>query len=602
MSESPFTRFYADLQNRLDPVAVVGQHVKLRQGTRSYSGLCPFHADSNQSFHIYLDDKHYHCFGCQAHGNLIDFVAKMRNLEYREAAKQLAASVGLEVPSTARQRQDAASEAIFTILSQANQLYRERLSKTPIALGYLADRGLTPETIERFTIGYAPPGWQFLSKELRKHPESTLARTGLVSKSRDDRSYDVFRDRIMFPIRDYQGRILGFGGRVFQDAESDVKIPKYINSPETPVFKKSSVLYGDYELNQEGFRHERILLVEGYMDVIGLSECGITYALGILGTAVNQNHLRQAFAHTQEVVVCFDGDAAGKTAAERGLAEALPELTSGRILRFMFLPAGSDPDSHIRDIGKVAFEKLIAESPTVIDFLKTHLLEGQSIQDLNRRIKFVEKAVQLLKKIPHEITRSILIDELVKTFPDLEIQGQLNRVFHSQITSEGESNSPRSSNSPSASVKPLRTGELDSRSKLAEKQIVGSLLFTPSLCWGLSEQLMGQWREIFGDSLLYVLWRDVRLHELESESAVLACFQGSPIGEELHQIHSEMWYKYESKSKHTELSQPSLSNDAQIVRLKTAIETTISRRRIGKNRRDNFVNSDVYRSNRRDST
>ena len=612
MPESPYSSFYNELLNRLQPVAVVGQYVRLREGSRSYRGLCPFHDDTNDSFHIYLDDKHYHCFGCLEHGNLIDFVAKMRNLEYREAAKQLAQTVGLEVPTPRTRVLDQTQQQVHDILGRANSLYRQALKQNPEARRYLHDRGIEDDVIDRFSIGYAPDEWDFITNRLHNHKPDLLAKTGIIGRTKDGRLYDLFRGRVVFPIRDYNGHVHGFGGRILKEDSGDGKSPKYLNSPESPVFKKKEFLYGEHELNQVGFRHERLLLVEGYMDVVGLAQYGINYAQGVLGTAVNVNHLRQMFAHTQEVVVCFDGDEAGRKAAERTLEAALSQLTSGRILRFLFLPEGSDPDSQVQAVGKENFEKMIGESKTVVEFLQAYLLQGHDIKDLNSRIGFVDEAIRLLTKIPHEITRTILIDELTQMFPDTNIQNQLGRVLKNRYE-EQRGNAP-----PSASmqVPPIDQDPYDDaagggaedgieevkRVKLdispVEKKMVAALLQSPEYCANLEEDLMSQWREVAGHSLLYELWSQIVRHQLDTPTAILASMQGSAVGDALYQIYDQTIAK-NRVSVQGDNSKESLSNQVTALELKNAIATTISKNRKNRQLKSAFTDSDIYKQQRK---
>lgn len=612
MPDSPYSRFYNDLLNRLQPIAVVGQHVRLREGTRSYRGLCPFHDDSNESFHIYLDDKHYHCFGCLEHGNLIDFVAKVRNLEYREAAKQLAQTVGLEVPTPRTRALDKTQQQVHEILGRANTLYRNSLRQSTEARRYLYERGIQDDVIERFSIGYVPDEWDFTTKQFRRYAPELLDKAGIFGRTRDDRLYDLFHGRIVFPIRDYNGHIHGFGGRIFKEDSGDGKSPKYLNSPESPVFKKKEFLYGEYELNQVGFRHDRILLVEGYMDVIGLAQHGIHYAQGVLGTAVNVNHLRQMFAHTQEVVVCFDGDEAGRKAAQRTLEAALSQLTSGRILRFLFLPEGTDPDSHVQTIGREKFEQLLTESSTVVEFLQAYLLQGHDIKDINSRIGFVDEATRLLAKIPHEITRTILIDELTQLFPESDIQNQLQRVLKTQYLAQRETLSPNMADLQQEvppewdSIPPQAADEEEieeaKRVKLdispAEKKMVAILLQSPEYCASLEDDLMRQWRDVFGHSLLYELWLQIARHKLDTSSAILASLQGDDVGDALHRIFDEDQAIRRNAQRSDNLKE-SLSNETLNLGLKDYIENTISKIRNQRRTTSSFRESDFYKQQRK---
>ena len=608
MPESPFTRFYSELQSRLDPVTVVGQHVKLKQGTRSYRGLCPFHGDTDESFHIYLDDKHYHCFGCQVHGNLIDFVAKVRNLEYREAANQLARTVGLEVPTRRQSSSELQFKEVFSVIGKANSLYRQALLENVEAKQYLAARGIGENVIKKFSIGYAPADWEFLAKSLRRTRPDLLAKTGLLRSSSEGHKYDWFRDRIMFPIRDFQGRVRGFGGRVFKKNSMSGINPKYINSPDSPLFKKKDLLYGLFELSQVGYRHDRLLLVEGYMDVVGLAQHGIDYALAVLGTAPNHNHFVQMFSHTQEVIVCFDGDEAGRRAARRSLSAILPELTSGKSVRFMFLPEGCDPDSLVREKGKSGFEEMLNESLSIVQYLKMFLLEGRDIQELDVRIDFVNGAIDLLSKIPNEITRTIFIDELLKIFPEDEIRGQLDRVLKNRYEPEltetrKQDNNVRRRPANAGASNQLTSRVADVRPRphramlapsVAEKRIVRGLLLSPEISTNLGQELMERWHETFGPSLLYRVWEHIVTHGLSSPSAILGSLQGDPISDVLHGIYDDT-YSTSGNSDQVDSTKQNLLNEKALEDLKTSIENTISKQQLKENRATEFKSSDVYK-------
>ena len=613
MPDSPFTRFYTELLSRLEPAAVVGQYVKLEKGSRSYRGLCPFHNDKNESFHVYLDDKHYHCFGCLAHGNLIDFVAKMTHVEYRQAAIQLAQTIGLEVPSHTTRTKNKVAVGIIETLSQVNELYKQQFQEHSTPRAYLEARGISDHIVKKYSIGYAPNEWNFLGPSLRGSSAEELRNAGLLGRTKDGRPYDLFIDRIMFPIRDYQGRVLGFGGRIFRAESTSKPLPKYINSPETSIFKKSELLYGVYELNQIGFRHPRLLLVEGYMDVVGLAQQGVDYALGILGTAVNRNHLRQLFAHTQEVVVCFDGDDAGRKAAERTLENVLPELSSGRMVRFLFLPEGTDPDSLIQQIGKTEFEKLIDQSETIVEYVQALFLKNSDLNSVTTRIEFAEQTMRLLAKIPHEITRSILADELASLFPDPSVQAQLKRILtdnnalqsyvpnrNSRVPPHGErTEQGLDDESEPQGIQHLQPKTVKLDISVSEKRMVIALLQSPHYCSSLDVELMRQWRDVVGHTLLYELWSIIVQFGSNHPSAttVLGSLQGEKVGDALMQIHDQYIAKNQTGARSFDTTQ-SESQKVSLSTLKTAIEDTISKQRYRSQTKTELLNSDLYHRQR----
>ncbi|MCF7976451.1 MAG: DNA primase, partial [Chromatiaceae bacterium] len=332
--------FKERLLDRVDIADIVGARVQLKKAGGLLKGLCPFHNEKTPSFTVTPSRQTYHCFGCGAHGNAIDFLIEHDRLEFREALEELAQHAGLEMPTAADSAPTGPDpRPYYQILEQAAALFRRQLREHPQARrasDYLRGRGLSSEIATRFGLGFAPPGWDFLVKQLGQRPESQalLERAGLVIE-RDNRRYDRFRDRVMFPIRDRRGRVIGFGGRVLDDGE-----PKYLNSPETLVFHKGLELYGLFEAQQASRQQPRLLVVEGYMDVIALAQFGVSYAVATLGTATTPEHLTRLLRSAPELVFCFDGDRAGRAAAWKALENALPQATGQTPIRFLFLPEG----------------------------------------------------------------------------------------------------------------------------------------------------------------------------------------------------------------------------------------------------------------------
>ena len=364
--------FKQDLLNRVDVVDVVSRYVQLKKGGANFLGLCPFHTEKSPSFTVSPAKQFYHCFGCGAHGDSIGFLMAYAGLGYVDAVRELAGSVGMQLPETRpRTREEAARMErevdLYALLEQAMNFYRGELKKSPRAIDYLKQRGLTGEIAARFRVGYAPDDWQALRAAFPEYENRALVEAGLVIENEGKR-YDRFRDRILFPILSNRGAVIGFGGRVLGDGE-----PKYLNSPETPVFEKGRELYGIVQAREAIRTAGRALVVEGYMDVISLAQHGVGYAVATLGTATTPSHVSRLLRLADEVVFCFDGDAAGRKAAWRALEVSLPLALDHKPIRFLFLPQGDDPDSHIRAHGAEAFERAVREAQTLSGFLLAEL-------------------------------------------------------------------------------------------------------------------------------------------------------------------------------------------------------------------------------------
>ncbi len=418
--------FIDDLLSRVDIVDVVDKRIKLRKTGKNYSALCPFHTEKSPSFSVEPEKQFYYCFGCGAGGNALGFVMDYERMDFPQAVEILAGDYGLTVPREEGSREDKArgeNKALYETLENASQYYQTQLREHPQksrAVNYLKGRGLTGVIAKQFGIGFAPPGWDNLLKALGgTNPQNALLeKTGLVIKRDQDQShndskrdgyYDRFRDRIVFPIRDSRGRVIGFGGRVLTDEK-----PKYLNSPETPVYHKANELYGLYEARRSSKKPTRFLIVEGYMDVVALAQNGIDYGVATLGTATNATHLNRLFKVVSEVIYCFDGDDAGRTAAWRGMQATLPVLQDGRQVRFLFLPDGEDPDSLVRKIGKERFSTLIDNATPLADFFFDHLCEGLDPEAIDGKAKLCSLAVPLLKQLPVGIYRQLMIDKLAR--------------------------------------------------------------------------------------------------------------------------------------------------------------------------------------------
>lgn len=412
-------RFIDDLLGRVDVVEVVGERVQLKKAGRNYAGLCPFHQEKSPSFTVSADKQFYHCFGCGAHGNALRFLMEYDKLPFPEAVEQLAGRLGIEVPREgaddprAQQREKKRKEGV-NLLEVAASFYRERLKmqEGQSAQRYLQGRGLSPEVVSTYGIGYAPGGWEALKQHLSAKGigESVQVEYGLLIHREDTgRTYDRFRDRVMFPIRDLRGRTIAFGGRVMGDEQ-----PKYLNSPETPVFHKGRELYGLYEARQSSSKLEQLVIVEGYMDVVALAQYGIHNAVATLGTATTEDHLSRLFRVVSRVVFCFDGDRAGRQAASRALETALPLMIDGREARFLFLPEGDDPDTLVRREGSEAFQDRVTCAMPLSEFLFEQAAQGRDLNTVEGRERFASQVLEALSKVPEGMLKSLLFEALAK--------------------------------------------------------------------------------------------------------------------------------------------------------------------------------------------
>ncbi|MEG3593534.1 MAG: DNA primase [Pseudomonadota bacterium] len=404
--------FIETLNDRMNIVDVISTRVPLKKSGREYHGRCPFHDDSSPSFSVNPDKQVYHCFGCGASGGLISFIMEYDNMDFVSAVESLASLAGLEVPTEAADPEAGKRKVLYEILEMADQAFRKALKSNPSrerAVSYLKGRGLTGTIAHRFGLGYAPDGWRFLYDQLSADTQikKKLLDAGLTVVNSQGREYDRFRERVMFPIRDIRGRTIAFGGRVLDDSK-----PKYLNSPETKLFRKSDTLYGLYEARQVCRSLDRVLVVEGYMDVVALSQFGIDFAVATLGTSLTSQHLDRLSRQTAQVIVCFDGDKAGRTAAKRALDTMLPFLSDEFSIRFLFLPDGHDPDSLVRDEGTDAFLSRLNDALPVSEALIHLLSDDVDLTKIDGRARLTALALPKIAKIPISIYRSLMLDSL----------------------------------------------------------------------------------------------------------------------------------------------------------------------------------------------
>lgn len=406
--------FIQDLLNRVDIVDVIESYVPLKRAGSNFSARCPFHTEKSPSFTVSQTKQFYHCFGCGVHGNAIGFLMAYGGMGYVDAVKDLASAVGLQLPdfkppTPAEAARKERETDLYGVMQKAMEFYRAELKKSPRAIEYLKGRGLTGEIAARFRIGYAPDGWQGLKGAFENYDDKSLVECGLVIQGEEGKRYDRFRDRVMFPIFNQRGVVIGFGGRVLGDGE-----PKYLNSPETALFEKGREVYGLLQAREAIHEAGRILVVEGYMDVVALAQFGVAYAVATLGTATTPIHVAKLLRLTNEIVYCFDGDNAGRKAAWRALEVTLPVAPDNKPIKFLFLPDGEDPDTYVRKYGKEKFEKAVAEAETLTQFLLSDLRSRFNLETNEGRAQFVAAAKPYVQKVTAPILRVQLINSVAE--------------------------------------------------------------------------------------------------------------------------------------------------------------------------------------------
>jgi DNA primase len=517
--------FIDELIARPDIIEVIGSRVQLKRAGREYKACCPFHDEKTPSFTVSPEKQFYHCFGCGAHGTALGFVMEYDHTSFVEAVEDLAARAGLDVPREGGAAAPALPhDELYVALERAGLFYRQSLSGEARAREYLAGRGLAADIIQRFGIGYAPARWDALldrygTTEDERH---VLLRAGLVIERQPDAErgktpgfYDRFRDRVMFPIRDTRGRSIGFGGRVLDGSE-----PKYLNSPETELFHKGRELYGLFEARQATRSLQRLLVVEGYMDVVSLHQAGISYAVATLGTATTPEHLQRIFRLVGEVVFCFDGDRAGRAAAWRALENAVGEIKQGRQVRFLFLPEGQDPDSLVQAEGSEAFEARLASALPLSDYFIRELSSRSDVASVDGRAKLVELARPLVRRIPSDVYRELLVAQLAEV-----IRMPAGRLAELLQTDSASPASWRSETAPQRMARPAPAAA--GRGNLV-RQAISLLVHHPSAGARLpvAEALEGLDRP--GVPLLLELLAQLREDPVSSTGALLERWRGRP--------------------------------------------------------------------------
>ena len=516
--------FIQELLARADIVDIVGRYVQLKKTGANFSGLCPFHSEKSPSFTVSPSKQFYHCFGCGKNGNAIGFLMDHTGAGFVEVVHDLAQQYGMQVPEDERspaERERAARESekratLSDVLAKAGEAYRKQLKDSPRAVDYLKRRGLSGQVARDFGLGYAPEGWRSLASVFPDYADPLLAESGLVivSEEEEGKRYDRFRDRIMFPIRSVKGEVIGFGGRVLGDGE-----PKYLNSPETPLFSKGRELYGLYEARQALRARGCALVVEGYMDVVALAQAGLPNAVATLGTACTAEHVAKLFRHTDDVVFAFDGDAAGRRAAGRAMEAALPHAADLRRVRFLFLPPEHDPDSYVRAHGLEAFEQLIAGAVPLSRQLLGHAGEGLDLATAEGRAALLARARPLWEALPDGALRELVLADLAERartpLPDLAARWGLHRDDAAGASPVARRDARGEARHDAPSARGRRSPRRGARLAAPRPwdQVARILLQDGELWWGLSGERHHRMVELPGWHGALFAWIDRQLTE-----------------------------------------------------------------------------------------
>ncbi|TPH17703.1 DNA primase [Litorilituus lipolyticus] len=453
-------QFIDDLLSRADIVELVDSRVPLKKAGKNYQACCPFHSEKSPSFTVSQDKQFYHCFGCGEHGNAISFLMEFDRLDFIDAVEELASHCSMEVvreenhasPAEQRRQQQVYQQKQddYELLTQVSRFYQQQLKQAhdkDVAISYLKGRGLSGEVVKRFAMGYISDSWDGMMKTFGQNPQVSqqLVDLGMAIQGDKNRPYDRFRGRIMFPIRDKRGRVIGFGGRVLGDEK-----PKYLNSPETRIYHKGQELYGLYEAKQANKQLKRLVVVEGYMDVVALAQHGVDYAVASLGTSTTPEQLQTLFRTVTEVICCYDGDRAGRDAAWRAMENALPLIRDGFSLKFVFLPDGEDPDSLIREQGQAAFETILDSAMPLSKFLFDHLMKQVDMNSLEGRAALVESFQPYLAKLPASVLKDAILNDIANKF------GTGSEQFLAKLNKNIQPNQKVKKQKTSSKVTPVR--------------------------------------------------------------------------------------------------------------------------------------------------
>lgn len=519
-------QFIDSLVDRTDIVDLISGYVPLRKSGHEFTACCPFHNEKTPSFTVSPRKQFYHCFGCGAHGTAIGFLMEYGHMDFLEAVHELASRLGVDVPQPEQQnrgKETAPGIDIYKTMERAAGAYESILADRPVAQAardYLAKRELTAETIKTFRLGFAPEAWDTLGRTLGTDATThkALMEAGLLASNDAGRTYDRFRNRVMFPIRDSKGRVIAFGGRVIGDGN-----PKYLNSPETAAFHKGRALYGLYEMCQAERKIERILVVEGYMDVIMLAQHGIRYAVATLGTATTISHIHRLLRLAPEIVFCFDGDRAGRDAAWKALKTALAVMSDGYQIRFMFLPEGEDPDSLVRREGKEGLERHIRAALPLSRMLLDKLTAAVDLETIDGRARLGQLAKPLVAEIPHGLFREMILLELSK-LTGVDIAGLEKSLTPADVIKD-----------QSTATRTLRPGGTKGRPSLV-RQAIALLLQCPELAAETGEVELFSGLEQKGMPILLKILELLRDRPGLSTAALLENWRGTPYAEHLAEL------------------------------------------------------------------
>ena len=520
--------FKQELLHRVDIVDVIERYVPLKKGGANYLACCPFHSEKTPSFTVSPTKQFYHCFGCGVHGNAISFLMEYQGLGYVDAVRDLAESVGMKMPEFEPSGRKSGQKPedgpdLYEVMERASDYYREQLKAAPRAVEYLKGRGLTGKIAARFGIGYAPEGWQNLEQVFPNYAEKALKDVGLVIDADGGRRYDRFRDRIMFPILNQRGSVIAFGGRVIVDrgsgegGEAESQGPKYMNSPETPLFEKGRELYGLAQARPAIRTVGRVIVVEGYMDAVALAQHGIEYAVATLGTATSSAHIQKLLRQTDEVVFCFDGDAAGRKAAWHALEVSLPYLADNKTVRFLFLPPEHDPDSFVREKGRQAFEEKLEVAEPLSEVFLNQLLARTDVKTYEGRAQLVHEAKPLLKQISARTLKLQLIQMVAA-------QGHMSRDQEIRLTRELTEG--RVAEPVSRQERGMQLAE-----RRLERLLLQCLLARPSLAAGLPLEIIDPGS--FEGRMLLAVAEYCRENPKASGGALIEHFNGTAFAAEL---------------------------------------------------------------------
>ena len=521
-------QFINELKDRLDAVSLIGDSVELTPSGKSYKGKCPFHQEKTPSFHVYPVDQTYHCYGCGAHGSMIDFVMRQKALNFPEAVKMLADLVGLQIPSDGQKSRYSPKElqkfrSFYSTLEAANDYYQKALTDNSAGLEYLHTRGIKPEVIEKFALGYAPNAFDSIQLALARVDEQILLDCGLITQSDKGKPYDKFRDRIMFPIRDMRGRVIAFGGRVVSTDQA----PKYMNSPQSLIYNKSKYLYGMYEAWRSRASLGSLIVVEGYMDVITLAQHGIENVVAPLGTALTLQQTQLMLKYCSEYVLCFDGDDAGATATWRALEHGYSLLKKGQRIRVVRLPKGDDPDSYIRVHGVDRFHDLVERAPNSSAYFFNELQAQYDIDDPEGKAAFVERARTVIGEIPYELYRDFMFRKL-------------QDIVGHDIPSLGLPRSPSVGSRTSAefnSKSERSPDRINERLQKGERNTLRDLVYNMHVVPLISETTMTTISQLRSESLIFDVILRIRKDRLNNFEQLLASYEsGSPDHQRLVRI------------------------------------------------------------------